>query len=158
MFGLRGLRPDLEITGFETAFSIIAPQLVERGHRVTIYARRAAHTPARRIARESGVDLMYMPSPGGKNLSALTSTTFALSHALARRDFDVWFFVNVGMGHHCALAALETSGSHERRWPRLATRQMGTTRAGVFSVSGFLGGPLVYDPHHGRRGDARLLS
>lgn len=106
MFGLRGLRPDLEISGFETAFSEIAPRLVERGHEVTIYCRAGAHSRGRRPARESGVDLRYMPSPGGKNLSAVGSTALAVTHALATQRFDVWFFVNVGMGHHSALARL----------------------------------------------------
>ncbi|HEY9226921.1 MAG TPA: glycosyltransferase [Gemmatimonadaceae bacterium] len=106
MFGLRGLRPDREISGFETAFSEIAPSLVDRGHRVTIYCRAGAHSPSRRPALESGVELIYTPSPGGKNFSALTSTGFAVAHALAKRTFDVWFFVNVGMGHHSALARL----------------------------------------------------
>ena len=74
MFGLRGLRPDLEISGFETAFSEIAPRLVDRGHRVTIYGRAGAHSAGRRVASESGVDLEYMPSLGGKNQTAVTST------------------------------------------------------------------------------------
>lgn len=106
MFGLRGLRPDLEITGFETAFAEIAPGLVQRGHAVTIYARRGAHSPSRRVPRADGVELVYIPSPGGKNFSALISTLLAVLHALVLRRYDVWFFVNVGMGHHCALARL----------------------------------------------------
>jgi len=106
MFGLRGLRPDLEITGFETSFAEIAPRLVERGHDVTIYCRRGAHSPARRVEREDGVTLKYMPSPGGKNFAALSSTWLAMAHAFVRSDFDVWFFVNVGMGHHSAIARL----------------------------------------------------
>lgn len=106
MFGLRGLAPDREISGFETAFNEIAPRLVERGHRVTIYCRSTAHSPERRVASDRGVTLRYMPSPGGKNFSALTSTGLAVAHALPRREFDVWFFVNVGMGHHAALARL----------------------------------------------------
>ena len=106
MFGLRGLNPDREISGFETAFSEIAPRLVERGHRVTIYGRAGAHSRARRVPVERGVELVHMPSPGGKNLSAVTSTALAVTHALATRAFDVWFFVNVGMGHHCTLARL----------------------------------------------------
>jgi glycosyltransferase involved in cell wall biosynthesis len=106
MFGLRGLRPDREISGFETAFSEIAPRLVERGHSVTIYCRAGAHSRERRVASDSGVGLRYMPSPGGKNLSALTSTTFAVAHALLTQRFDVWLFVNVGMGHHAAAARL----------------------------------------------------
>jgi hypothetical protein len=104
MFGLRGLRPDREIGGFETAFSEIAPRLVDRGHRVTIYCRAEAHSPARRVPRESGVDLVYMPAPGGKNYSAVASTGLAVLHALAARRYDVLFFVNVGMGHHAAIA------------------------------------------------------
>ncbi|MEP6729982.1 MAG: glycosyltransferase [bacterium] len=103
---MRGLTPDLEISGFETAFAEIAPRLAERGHEVTIYCRSSAYSSEKRVAREDGVDLVYMPSPGGKNFSAVTSTLFAVLHALARRQFDVWFFVNVGMGHHCALARL----------------------------------------------------
>jgi glycosyltransferase involved in cell wall biosynthesis len=106
MFGLRGLHPDLEISGFETAFGQIAPRLVERGHEVTIYCRAAAHSPARRMAPDRGVQLVYVPSPGGKNFAAVTSTLLAVLHALCFRQFDVWFFVNVGMGHHCALARL----------------------------------------------------
>lgn len=106
MFGLRGLRPDLEITGFETSFAEIAPRLVKRGHSVTIYCRRGAHSPARRVETEDGVVLKYIPSPGGKNFAALTSTWLAMAHAFVRSSFDVWFFVNVGMGHHSAIARL----------------------------------------------------
>jgi len=106
MFGLRGLRPDLEVTGFETAFAEIAPRLVARGHAVTIYCRAGAHSANNRPARTDGVELRYMPSPGGKNLSAVSSTLLAVLHALPRQSFDVWFFVNVGMGHHCVLARL----------------------------------------------------
>ncbi len=106
MFGLRGLHPDLEISGFETAFAEIAPRLVRRGHDVTIYCRTSAHSPERRPARDLGVTLEYLPSPGGKNYSAVTSTLLAVTHALRHKQFDVWFFVNVGMGHHCGLARL----------------------------------------------------
>ena len=106
MFGLRGLHPDLEISGFETAFAEIAPRLAARGHAVTMYCRSAAHSPERRLAHEDGVELVYMPSPGGKNFAAVTSTLLAVLHGLLRRRYDVWFFVNVGMGHHCVLARL----------------------------------------------------
>jgi glycosyltransferase involved in cell wall biosynthesis len=106
MFGLRGLRPDLEISGFETAFAEIAPRLVRRGHDVTIYCRKSAHSPERRVAHDLGVTLEHMASPGGKNYSAVTSTLLAVIHALRKKNFDVWFFVNVGMGHHCGLARL----------------------------------------------------
>ncbi len=106
MFGLRGLRPDLEISGFETAFSEIAPRLVARGMAVTIYCRASAHSASARPSASDGVTLVYVPSPGGKNFSALVSTGLAVLHGLVVRRYDVWFFVNVGMGHHCALARL----------------------------------------------------
>src|SRR4051812_28648589 len=98
MFGLRGLHPDVEIGGFDTAFAEIAPRLAARGHEITMYCKASAHSPAQRPGRDSGVRLLYMPSPGGKNLSAVASTLFAVLHALAFEKFDVWFFVNVGMG------------------------------------------------------------
>lgn len=106
MFGLRGLHPDLEISGFETAFAEIAPRLAARGHQITIYCRASSHSPARRVSFADGIALVYIPSPGGKNFSAVISTLLAVVHGLMRRRFDVWFFVNVGMGHHCALARL----------------------------------------------------
>jgi glycosyltransferase involved in cell wall biosynthesis len=106
MFGLRGLHPDLEIGGFDTAFAAIAPRLAKRGHEITIYCRASAHSRARRVRRDSGIDLVYVPSPGGKNFAGITATFLAVMHALAVREFDVLFFVNVGMGHHCALARL----------------------------------------------------
>ena len=40
------------------------------------------------------------------HMKAVISTLLAVLHGLARRRFDLWFFVNVGMGHHCALARL----------------------------------------------------
>lgn len=106
MFGLRGLRPDLDISGFETAFAEIAPRLAARGHMITVYCRATSHSPALRLRREAGIELIFVPSPGGKNFSALVSTLLAVMHGLAFRRFDVWFFVNVGMGHHAALARL----------------------------------------------------
>ena len=106
MFGLRGLHPDLEIGGFDTAFATIAPALAERGHEVTIYCRASAHSPSNRAARDAGVALVHVPSPGGKNFAAVTSTLCAVLHAFVARRYDVWFFVNVGMGHHAALARL----------------------------------------------------
>ena len=106
MFGLRGLHPDLEISGFETAFAEIAPRLAARGHQITIYCRASSHSLARRVSFADGIALVYIPSPGGKNFSAVISTLLAVVHGLTRRRFDVWFFVNVGMGHHCALARL----------------------------------------------------
>jgi glycosyltransferase involved in cell wall biosynthesis len=47
--------------------------------------------------------MLYVPSPGGKNFSGLIATLFASLHAILLGRYDVFFFVNVGMGHHAAL-------------------------------------------------------
>jgi glycosyltransferase involved in cell wall biosynthesis len=104
MLGLYGMPlPRLNFTGFETGFGEIAPRLVEAGHEVTIYCRRSHYPPEMRVRSERGVRMVYVPSPGGKNFSGLLATLFAAVHALTRADYDIFFFVNVGMGHHAAL-------------------------------------------------------
>ncbi|MBA3656008.1 MAG: DUF1972 domain-containing protein [Gemmatimonadaceae bacterium] len=104
MLGLYGMpMPELHFTGFETAFGEIAPRLVEKGHEVTIYCRRA-HFP-RHLRRPvwKGVRLVYVPAPGGKNFSGILATFFSAIHALVVGRYQLFFFVNVGMGHHAAL-------------------------------------------------------
>lgn len=107
MLGLYGMpMPELHFTGFETAFGEIAPRLVEKGHDVTIYCRKA-HFPAHlRRSSWKGVKLVYVPSPGGKNFSGILSTFLAALHALVFGRYQLFFFVNVGMGHHAALCRL----------------------------------------------------
>jgi glycosyltransferase involved in cell wall biosynthesis len=107
MLGLYGMpMPELHFTGFETAFGEIAPRLVEKGHEVTIYCRRGHFPPALRRPSWSGVRLIYVPSPGGKNFSGILATLFASLHALVFGRYQLFFFVNVGMGHHAALCRL----------------------------------------------------
>lgn len=107
MLGLYGMPlPQLHFTGFETGFGEIAPRLVQMGHDVTIYCR-ASHYPANlRVPQWKGVRLIYVPSPGGKNISGPLSTLFAALHALVFEHYQLFFFVNVGMGHHAALCRL----------------------------------------------------
>jgi glycosyltransferase involved in cell wall biosynthesis len=107
MLGLYGMPlPQLHFTGFETAFGEIAPRLVAAGHEVTIYCR-ASHYPSElRVSEHQGVRLKYVPSPGGKNLSGLVATLFASLHALVFGRYELFFFVNVGMGHHAALCRI----------------------------------------------------
>jgi glycosyltransferase involved in cell wall biosynthesis len=107
MLGLYGMPlPQLHFTGFETAFGEIAPRLVDAGHDVTIYCRGSHYPESLRVSEFKGVRLKYAPSPGGKNLSGLVSTLIASIHALVFGRYDVFFFVNVGMGHHAALCRL----------------------------------------------------
>ena len=107
MLGLYGMPLEqLHFTGFETAFGAIAPRLAAFGHDVTIYCRGSHYPRELRPATYKGVRLRYVPSPGGKNLSGVLSTLFASLHALVFGRYDVFFFVNVGMGHHAALCRL----------------------------------------------------
>lgn len=73
------------------------------GHDVVMYCRRGSFPEDMRVPAYKGVRLVYVPSPGGKNFSGLISTFFAVLHALTRGDYQIFFFVNVGMGHHAAL-------------------------------------------------------
>src|SRR5687768_1815703 len=107
MLGLYGMTmPKLHFTGFETGFGEIAPRLVEMGHEIVMYCRRGSFPPDMRVPEYKGVRLVYVPSPGGKNFSGIIATFFAVVHALAAGRYDVFFFVNVGMGHHAALCRL----------------------------------------------------
>ncbi len=104
MLGLYGMpMKKLHFTGFETGFGEIAPRLAEAGHEIVIYCRRGSYPEVMRLPSYRGVRLVYVPSPGGKNFSGLISTLFAVAHALAAGRYDIFFFVNVGMGHHAAL-------------------------------------------------------
>ena len=107
MLGLYGMPlPQLHFTGFETAFGEIAPRLVAAGHEVTIYCRGGQYPAQLRVSEHKGVRLKYVPSPGGKNLSGLVATFLSALHALAIGRYDLFFFVNVGMGHHAALCRI----------------------------------------------------
>jgi glycosyltransferase involved in cell wall biosynthesis len=107
MLGLYGMpMTRLHFTGFETGFGEIAPRLATAGHEIVIYCRRGSFPEAMRVPEYRGVRLVYVPSPGGKNFSGLISTFFAVLHALASGRYDIFFFVNVGMGHHAALCRM----------------------------------------------------
>jgi glycosyltransferase involved in cell wall biosynthesis len=107
MLGLYGMTmPRLHFTGFETGFGEIAPRLAAMGHDVVMYCRKGSFPEEMRVPEYKGVRLVYVPSPGGKNFSGVISTFFAVLHALATGRYDIYFFVNVGMGHHAALCRL----------------------------------------------------
>lgn len=107
MLGLYGMTmPKLHFTGFETGFGEIAPRLAAMGHDVTMYCREGSFPEAMRVPVYKGVRLIYVPSPGGKNFSGVLSTFFAVLHALVKGNYDIFFFVNVGMGHHAALCRM----------------------------------------------------
>jgi len=98
--------PERHFTGFETAFGEIAPRLAAAGHEVTMYCRGGHYPSELRAPEYHGVKLRYVPSPGGKNFSGLVATLFSSVHAIIFGRYDVFFFVNVGMGHHAALCRM----------------------------------------------------
>lgn len=107
MLGLYGMpMPERHFTGFETAFGEIAPRLAAAGHEVTMYCRGSHYPSELRAPEWHGVKLKFVPSPGGKNFSGLIATLFASLHAIMFGRYDVFFFVNVGMGHHAALCRI----------------------------------------------------
>ncbi|MEO7648789.1 MAG: glycosyltransferase [Gemmatimonadaceae bacterium] len=107
MLGLYGMPTQRrQFTGFETGFGEIAPRLVEQGWDVTIYCRAGHYPKNERPPFEKGVRLIYVPSPGGKNFSGIIATWLAVAHALLIGRYDLFFFVNVGMGHHAAVCRL----------------------------------------------------
>jgi glycosyltransferase involved in cell wall biosynthesis len=107
MLGLYGMTmPKLHFTGFETGFGEIAPRLAEMGHDVVMYCRKGSFPEEMRVPEYRGVRLVYVPSPGGKNFSGVISTFLAVLHALVTGRYEIFFFVNVGMGHHAALCRL----------------------------------------------------
>ena len=107
MFGLWGMNvPGVSFGGFETGFSEIAPRLVEKGHEVTIFCRKHAYPADKRLQSYKGVRLFYVPSTGDKNFANITTTLRALGYSFLQDEFDIYFFVNIGMGFHCLLAKL----------------------------------------------------
>jgi glycosyltransferase involved in cell wall biosynthesis len=107
LLGLYGMpMRTLQFTGFETGFGEIAPRLAAAGHDVTMYCRRNSFPEGTRPREYRGVKLVYVASPGGKNFSGLLSTFIAVMHALTRGGYDLYCFVNVGMGHHAALCRI----------------------------------------------------
>ena len=98
--------PKLHFTGFETGFGEIAPRLAAMGHDVVMYCRKGSFPGSMRVPEYNGVRLVYVPSPGGKNFSGLIATFCAVVHALIKGRYQIFFFVNVGMGHHASVCRL----------------------------------------------------
>src|SRR3954451_9545411 len=85
MIGLRGI--PATHGGVERAVEGLATRLVERGHEVTVYARRS-YAPSR-MPRYRGVDLRYLPDLNTKHLEAATHTALSLVDVLRRDDHDI---------------------------------------------------------------------
>src|SRR5947199_709861 len=93
ILGLRGLPSSY--SGYETFIGELAPRLVQRGHDVTIYCRKALF--AAQPAEHLGMRMRYLPSIEHKFLSTLSHTALAITDA-SLRQFDLIFVVNAANG------------------------------------------------------------
>jgi glycosyltransferase involved in cell wall biosynthesis len=123
IFGGRGIPSTY--SGTETFFIELAPRLVERGHDVIVYCRRALFKE--RPPLYKGVRLIYTPSIETKNLGTFTHTLACMVDVL-RRNVDAMLVTNVANALHCAIprvfrqnCALNVDGIEWRRgkWGRM---------------------------------------
>jgi len=103
MLGSWGMNlPNNRFGGFETFITELAVGLVEMGHEVTVYCRGKLYSNKPETFR--GVTLKYVNSLETKSLATLSGTLVATFDAV-KKDYDLLFYVNVGMGFHCLLAS-----------------------------------------------------
>ncbi|MGI9602088.1 MAG: glycosyl transferase family 1, partial [Acidimicrobiales bacterium] len=87
VYGIRGIPSTY--SGYETFASVLLPELVERGHRVTAYCRgQKLHESY------EGVHCSYLPSIQTKQLDTLSHGAVATITGRARRH-DVLLVMNV---------------------------------------------------------------
>ncbi|HEU4413654.1 MAG TPA: glycosyltransferase [Candidatus Angelobacter sp.] len=101
IFGGRGIPSTY--SGTETFFIELAPRLVERGHDVIVYCRKALFKERPPLYR--GVRLIYLPSIETKNLGTLTHTLACMVDVLGR-NVDAMLVTNVANAFHCAIPRL----------------------------------------------------
>jgi glycosyltransferase involved in cell wall biosynthesis len=94
MIGLRGI--PATYGGVERAVEELSVRLVERGHEVTVYARRAYSETESDEYR--GVKVCHLPQVNTKHLEAVSHTVLAIGHAIASRSFDLIHLHATGPG------------------------------------------------------------
>ena len=115
--------------GFETFAEELGARLVERGHKVTVYGRSRSIPRGKTTHR--GIDIVRLPAPRSKYLETVVHTIFSAAHA-ARRDWDAVYVCNVAnVPAALACCARRADGDPQRRWPRVAARQVERARAAV---------------------------
>jgi glycosyltransferase involved in cell wall biosynthesis len=92
MIGTRGL--PASDGGVEMSVEALSRELVRRGHQVTVYGRRGYCDP--RLHLHEGIRQIRLPHANTKHLEAISHTTLATSHALARGDYDLVHFHATG--------------------------------------------------------------
>ncbi|MBA2624259.1 MAG: DUF1972 domain-containing protein, partial [Acidimicrobiia bacterium] len=100
VFGARGIPSTY--SGYETFLTTLLPELVRRGHRVTMYCRPGEVDGE---GPYEGVDRVVLPAVPGKSLNTLSHGLVASVRARAARH-EVLLVVNVANAPFCALNTL----------------------------------------------------
>lgn len=133
VFGARGIPSTY--SGYETFLTVMLPELVARGHRVTMYCRRGEVEP---VSSYLGVRCVDLPSVRSKQLSTVTHGYLAAARAAAARH-DVLLVVNVGNAGACLMSRLLGSrvvlNTDGQEWNRL---KWGRVARSVFLASAHL--------------------
>lgn len=87
MIGTRGV--PARYGGFETAVEEIGARLVDRGHRVTVYCRRAET----KTDNHRGMELVHLPAPASRTAETFAHTALSMLHVQRHRP-DVAFVFN----------------------------------------------------------------
>jgi glycosyltransferase involved in cell wall biosynthesis len=112
MIGLRGI--PASYGGVERAVEELSAGLADRGHEVTVYARRAYSDVA--VREHRGVKVIHLAQIDTKHGEAASHTLLSIGHAVLSRKFDVVHLHATGPG---ALAPLVRLG----RIPAVVTIQ-----------------------------------
>ncbi len=133
VFGARGIPSTY--SGYETFLTVMLPELVARGHRVTMYCRRGEVSSS---GSYRGVRRVVLPSVSSKQLSTMTHGYIAAARAAAARH-DVLLVVNVANAGASLMSrmlgsrvVLNTDG---QEWNRLKWGRVGRS---VFLLSAHL--------------------
>jgi glycosyltransferase involved in cell wall biosynthesis len=102
MIGLRGI--PASYGGVERAVEELSAGLAERGHDVTVYARRAYSDTTIREYR--GVKVIHLAQINTKHGEAASHTLLSIAHAVSSRRFDVVHLHATGPGAFAPLVRL----------------------------------------------------
>jgi glycosyltransferase involved in cell wall biosynthesis len=127
MIGTRGI-PARE-GGVEVAVEALSQELAKRGHRVTVYGRRAYCDPD--VRERHGVRQIPLGQVNTKHLEAISHTVLATTHALLRERYDLVHFHASGpsllswaprFGRAASVATLQGADWKREKWGPLASR------------------------------------
>ncbi len=117
--------------GFETFVEELAPRLVERGHRVTVYCRRG-YTGERAPTSYRGVRLVSTPYVRIRSLETLTHELTSVLHSF-REPVDAYYFLGtrgspwyvlVKPTRRCAVVHTDGLEWKRRKWSRFGRRYL----------------------------------